>query len=149
MFLTLSILFSYTINRPLPCNDINLNETVQIILQLIMMSTVRFVTSSNPTHKLQSLKLLHILVIFSWTHKRPVYNYITRRKKRRKGSYKHINHTHTQIRNSKHSCLCTKRTPPGPWPNINLQVGTSHKGCEVRNSLKPASIHRWRSSLAK
>jgi hypothetical protein len=64
MFLALSIIFSYTINRPLPCNDINLNETVRIILQLIMMSTVRFVTSSNPTHELQSLKLLHILVFF-------------------------------------------------------------------------------------
>lgn len=45
-----------------PALDINLNETVLFILLLIMMSRVRFVTTSNPTHKLQSLKLLHILV---------------------------------------------------------------------------------------
>lgn len=94
LFWTLWIRF-FTINWPLSCTDINLNETVQIILQLIMMSTVRLVTSSNPTHKLQLLNLLHILVFFSWRHKRAAHNYIIRKKKGWRGiTNKQTNHTH-------------------------------------------------------
>lgn len=138
LFWTLWIRF-FTINWPLSCTDINLNETVQIILQLIMMSTVRLVTSSNPTHKLQLLNLLHILVFFSWRHKRAAHNYIIRKKKGWRGiTNKQTTHTQISVPLYKENTTTKSQTT----------LGTSHKGCEVRNSLKPASIHRWISLLA-